>query len=248
MSITESYDPTTALVAPAGEGSDITAQLEMAAGPLLGGLDALVNKFFHVSPLTELIRPISGDWEALGKASEAWKSASAATKGVSGNYEALPAQTTEAWTGDAADAFRARMASIAEGHGKYATACDQMSQLANGLCEVAKSTANVIAIVIGFIGSILERLVVEAAIPVIGWIGGAVDIAVHAKEFWDKMNRGYRAVKSILEAVETVIDALNAVANVMNVMRIMFNFASGALTTAAAGDAQGAVANQFGVQ
>ena len=41
--------------------------------------------------------------------------------------------------------------------------------------------------------------------------------------------------------------ALNSVANVLNIMRIMANFASGALTAHAAGNADAAVHNQFGV-
>lgn len=219
MSIAEAYAPESQLVAvAAADGADFSKQLESDCGFVLGHLLGFIRTAFGISPMDELVKPIVGDWGELEKARDAWTHAGSACGWVGENFTAVPAQSTDGWQGSAGDAFRTRMTSLGGSYAKYADGCTLISQLSEGLVEMAKAVAEGIATIISFIGDIVERLAVEASIPVIGWLAGAADVAVHIKSFWDKIRKGYLLLKKLLEKIKVVVEALQKVVQVLKLL------------------------------
>lgn len=247
MSIAEVYAPQSALVAPKVDRAENFAEtLENDCGFLIGHLMGFIRKAFGISPIEELVKPIAGDWGALDEARSAWAQAGIACKGVGQNFAALPQQTQDSWKGDAGDAFRERMASLGENYATYSEGCALIGELTQGLIEMAKAVAEGIATVISFIGDIVERLALEASVPVFGWIAGAADVAVHVKAFWDKIHRGYELLKLLLTRVKTVLTALHKVLIVLKVLTQVAKTMTVALKADAMATTDDAVDKTFG--
>ena len=219
VSIAEVYAAESPLIAPhVPSGTDFVEKLEGDCGLILGHLMGFIRKAFGVSPIEELVKPIVGDWNQLAAAKEGWKQAGLACEGVGKNFAAVPGQTTDSWKGDAGDAFRTRMTSLGESYSTYSEGCTLIGELTQGLIEMAQAVAEGIATVISFIGDIVEQLALEASVPVVGWIAGAADVAIHVKSFWDKIHRGYELLKMLLTRVKTVLTALQKVLIVLKVL------------------------------
>ena len=215
MSIAETIDPRSALIEPGiPDPKDFAEKLEEDCGFILGHLLGFIREAFGISPIEELVKPLVGDWTAMQRAQGGWVQAGQACAAVGKNFAALPEQTQTSWQGEAGDAFRTRMTSLSEGYSTYGEGCTTLSELSGALVDAAKAAAEGIATVISFIGDLVERLAVEATVPVIGWLAGAADVAVHIKSFWDKIHRGYELLKKylvILHKVASAIETINAV-------------------------------------
>lgn len=248
MTIAEAVDPTTALTAPHSDAdANFATELRTNCGLLLGGLDWLIEQIFDYSPLQEwVIKPFAGDWVQLRQAQGGWANAALASQAVGDNFVALVGQTTESWQGESGDAFRARMTSLGDGFGEYAHGCTQLGEVAGGLINVAKSTASVISIAVGFIGQQLERLAVEMAVPVVGWIAGGFDLAAHAAPMLDRARKIFEALKKLVTALKDVIEAVRTIAIVLGVVKNMLNTMGAGYDFANAGASDDAAANNFG--
>lgn len=215
MTITEVQDPRTALVDPAGPAEDFADSLRWKAGPLLGGLDWLVEELTGTSAIAALVEPLAGDWVGLEKGAQAWGHAAEASLAVAANYAALTSSVAAEWQGLAAEAFAERTTSVAEGYAQYADGCTAMREVTEALLDLCKATAEAIAGILGFIGDYLTRLMIEAAIPVVGWVAGAIDGVVSGAMLLRKLERGYRLIQKVLDFVErfrVVLLALQKVA------------------------------------
>ena len=246
MSITEQFNASSYLVAPEDSGDDFVKELEQSAGLVLGGIDWAIHKFFHVSVLAEIVKPITGDWLALERAESAWKNAGAATTAVAANFAALGPQTSADWTGAAGDAFRARMTSISQSMQTYAGGCQTISEVVNGLVEVSQAAAGVIATVISFIGDLITQLLAELAVPLIGWAAAGATVAARAPEFFAKMEKAYNAIKKVITAVEKVINALYKIVEALNKLQSALKVLLAAAKVDNATDVDRASANSFG--
>ena len=248
MTISEAIDPTTALTAPHSDAdASFATELRTNCGLLLGGLDWLIEQIFDYSPLQEwVIKPFSGDWVQLRQAQGGWANAAVASDAVGQNFLALVGQTETSWQGESGDAFRARMTSLAEGFGKYAHGCSQIGEVAGGLINVAKSTASVISIMVGFIGQQLERLAVEMAVPVVGWIAGGFDLAAHAAPMIDKARKIFEALKKLVTALKDVIEAVRVIAIMLGVIKNLLNTMGAGYDYANANSSDEAAAHNFG--
>ncbi len=219
--ISETVAPESALKGVSGADGTFALTLRANAGLLLGGVDWFAQETFGVSPLQDwVIKPFAGDYEALQKAAKGWVAAGQAASGVGMNFKAMTSQSVDAWQGEAGDKFRERMESVAENYAQYAEGCAEIGKVADGLNNVSKSAAMVVSMVVGFVGDLLERLIVEASVPVIGWLAGAADVGLHIKEFWSKARAAYEAIEKAVNMVREVINALNLVAN--QLMRLKF--------------------------
>lgn len=247
MSIAEVYAAESPLITPhVPSGEDFVEKLENDCGLILGHLMGFIRKAFGVSPIEELVKPIVGDWNQLEAARTGWLQAGLASAGVGRNFSALPEQTADGWKGEAGDAFRSRMTSLGESYSTYAEGCTLISELTEGLIEMAKAVAEGIATVVSFIGDIVERLALEASVPVFGWIAGAADVAVHVKAFWDKIHRGYELLKMLLTRVKTVLVALQKVLVVLKVLSQVAKAMTVALKADAVATTDDAVDKTFG--
>ncbi len=248
MTIAEAVDPTTALTAPHSDAdANFATELRTNCGLLLGGLDWIISKIFDYDPLQEwVIKPFSGDWVQLRQAQGGWANASIASAAVGQNFTALVGQTETSWQGQSGDAFRTRMTSLGEGFGKYAHGCDQLGAVAGGLISVAKSTASVISIAVGFIGQQLERLAMEAAVPVVGWFVGAFDLAAHAAPLIERARKVFEALKKLVTALKDVIEAVRTIAIVLGVVKNLLNTMGAGYDYANANSSDEAASHNFG--
>ncbi|MGL5867022.1 MAG: hypothetical protein ACRCYX_14360 [Dermatophilaceae bacterium] len=212
MSVAEAVDPQSALVVPnIPDGADFVHELEMNFGFVLGHLVGFIRSAFGISLAEEIVTPLVGDWTEMQRAQRGWIQAADACDAVAENFSALPEQTAGSWHGHAGDAFRARMTSVSETYTTYGKGCRAVSELSSALVEGAKAAASAIALLIGFFAEILERLLLEASIPVAGWLVGAADVVIHIKKFWDLVNKGYNAIKKFLLVITTVVGAIETV-------------------------------------
>ncbi|MEO5983414.1 MAG: hypothetical protein ABIQ13_13980 [Pedococcus sp.] len=220
MSVAETIDPRSALFVPSiPDGTDFVEELEADCGFILGHLMGFIRNAFGVSPIEELVKPLVGDWTEMERAQGGWIQAGQACDGVAQNFAAIPGQTATSWQGSAGDAFRTRMTSIGEGYSTYGEGCKAISELSSALVEGAKAAASGIATIISFIGDIVERLVVEASVPVVGWLVGAADVAIHIKSFWDKINKGYELLKKFLSILHKVVAVIEKIVKVLAVLK-----------------------------
>ncbi len=220
MTITETIDPQSALFVPSlPDQADFAQELESNCGFILGHVMGFIRNAFGISPIEELVKPIVGDWTEMQRAQGGWIQAAEACDGVGRNFAAIPGQTGTSWQGQAGDAFRARMTTVGEGYTTYGKGCSAISELSSALVEGAKAAASGIATLISFIGDIVERLVVEASVPVVGWLVGAADVAIHIKSFWDKINKGYELLKKFLRIIEKVVGVIEKIVKILAVLK-----------------------------
>lgn len=245
--IAEKIDASSLLTAPAeGLGEDFVKSLEAEAGLLLGTIMWFIRKAFGVSPIEELVKPIAGDWKALMRAESAWESAGLACDAVSANFGALPGMTQD-WQGDAAPAFRSRMSELETNYSKYGEGCTTLSQLTGSLVTVSKSTASTISMILGWIAEEVTQLVACASVPVAGWIAGGAKVALSIRKYWKWIDKGYKAIKRVLDAVETFVNALYTLMTVLRSLALLLNTFSAATSYYATTKADEASEKTFGV-
>lgn len=248
MSVAESLDPTSCLVPPTDTGADFAGDLRWQAGFLLGGVDWIAEQFIGYSIIAEVvIKPFAGDWNALERGQDAWLNAGRACEAVGANYLALPDQTVTLWTGEAGDAFRARIAELGAGFEEYAAGCTAMSEVTGALAELAKAVAEGIAFLLSFISDILTRLAVELAVPVLGWVAGAVDVALHVKPVIDKVDKAYKLIQSVIDAIETVTEVVRILTLIANTIRVSAQTLAAGARVATVTEGRDAAENAFGV-
>ena len=248
MSVYEKVDPSgydKCLAVPSDD--DFAEEFEASCGLLIGHLLSFCRTAFGTDPVLELVKPLCGDWGLMGVAKEGWADAGQMCKGVGQNFTELNTNTVDVWEGEAAEAFRTRMVSLGENYQTYSEGCDLIGELTGSLIEVAKSAALGIGTLISFISDILERLIIEASVPVIGWLVGAADIAIHIKSFWDRFDRAIKLIRRVLDAIEKAVDAIYSVINIMHIIKLALNGISGGLAAYNGSRMDDAAQNQFGV-
>jgi hypothetical protein len=235
VSVVEKTDPSSLICTPTvPTGDDFVEEFESSCGFLIGHLLGFCRSAFDVDPVYELVKPLCGDWGLMGKAQTGWGTA-------------LSTNTLDVWEGEAADAFRAQMVTLGQNYATYSEGCDLIGELTGSLIEVAKSAALGIATLISFLSDILERLVVEASVPVVGWLVGAADIAIHIRSFWSKFDRAITLLRKVLDAIEKAVDAIYAVINIMHAIKVALATVAGTAAAINATHMDGAARNQFGV-
>ena len=103
-----------------------------------------------------------------------------------------------------------------------------------------------IATAISFIGDLITQLLVELAVPLIGWAAAGVTAAAKAPAFFEKLNKGYQAIKKVVEAVEKVINALYKIVEALNKLQTALKVLLAAAKVNNATDVDAASANSFG--
>ncbi|GAA1238507.1 hypothetical protein [Oryzihumus leptocrescens] len=246
MSIAETIDPRSALIEPAiPDPTDFAKKLEDDCGWLLGGVLGFIREAFGIDPLEELVKPLVGDWTAMQRAQGGWVQAGLASDAVGKNFAALPAQTQTSWQGGAGDAFRARMTSLSDGYTTYGRGCRALSELSGALVDGAKAAAEGIANVLQLLMSEVERLIVEATVPVVGWLAGAADVAIHIRSFWEKIHRGYELLKKFLLILQKAVTIIHEVNTILTRITVVLNGFASAMHLVAADEADDAATKAF---
>lgn len=237
-SVRELEDPQSALSSvPTSGEKDIGESLRWRAGLLLGGLDWLISQIVDPGPIELLVRPFSGDWKAIDVSRLAWGQAAVAVGCVGRNIEGLPTMLGT-WEGEAKTAFTSRSGEISDALYDFGDGCLAMSDVSGALLDLAKMTGESIATILGVLGDWLTRLAIEAAIPIAGWIAGAIDIAATATQMTMKINQGLQLMKKFLDAIERVLEVIKVINQVIIVIRSLERSitAIGNIGTVTAGD------------
>ncbi len=239
-----------ATLSPKGT-ADFAAKFENNCGLLLGRVLWVAREAFHYDVMKEIVYPLCGDWGQLGVSSQAWGSVHHGCLDISENVAAMAQLPESIWDGGgqdpAPDAFRARMAAVSSDFERYAQAAQLTAQLVDSLIEVGKAAADGIALLISLISETLERIIVEAAIPVVGWVAGAVEAGVFVTRFWLKVSAALRLLEKVVSTIEKVVMTLNKVISVLKILKTTLNGFAGVLSLGNGLDTPDAVRRGWGV-
>ena len=111
---------------------------------------------------------------------------------------------------------------------------------------MGKAAADGIALCISLISETLERIIIEASIPVIGWVAGAVEAGVFVTRFWQKVNRALELIEKIMKTIERVVVTLNKIIRVLKILKTVLSTFSGAIAISNTAQTPDAVNHGFG--
>lgn len=245
MTVRELEDASSALVAPQPTTEDFGDGLRWKAGPLLGGLDWLLEQLVGVSAIESLVRPLAGDWIELSKGQQAWLHAQRASESVGRNFAG--AAHPQGWSGEAAEAYGARMEEIADSLTQYGEGCGAMAEVTGALIDLAQATAEAITGILGFLGDWLTRAAAQLAVPVIGWAVGAIDGVISSATAIRKVRDGIRLIQTVVEFVERFRNVIVVLTRLAYLIKMIANTIANVtrVRTVAAGSS--ATATSFGV-
>lgn len=252
MSVTERHalsENWSACLAPEGN-DDFAEEFESNCGFLLGGVLWVAREAFGFDVMDKLVYPLCGDWAILAVTSRAWVSLQGGCADISGNFDGMNQLPESVWAADGTDSaptqFRARMGEVSKSFMSYSESALLISQLVDSLIEVGKAAADGIALCISLISETLERIIIEASIPVIGWVAGAVEAGVFVTRFWQKVNRALELIEKIMKTIERVVVTLNKIIRVLKILKTVLSTFSGAIAISNTAQTPDAVNHGFG--
>lgn len=204
--VREVADATSYLVAPSNPENPVQ-DLRWSAGAILGGIDWAAEQFLGYSILDRCIyHPFAGDWEAIFRASEAWKHCGDACYALARNHAGLVASTSQTWQGSSGHAFRASMTSVSGGALGMQYAMGYAGDLIKKISTACKLAATGIGMALNFIVNKLLKLAAEAATPVVGWAVGAVTAYSDIEGIIKKVKLIYTIIETIAGAIQDFVE------------------------------------------
>lgn len=204
--VVERTDPTSYLVTPQID-ENFMEDLRWNAGVILGSLDWIAERIFHVSILKEYVfKPLGGDWQAIGSSADAWRHSGRALMEMSSNFSGLPGQV-DTWRGNASLAFQAAMAALSAATVGLSYAFDFVGGLVDNVRTVAKLACSGIAAALQWISNKLLKIAAKAALPVVGWAMIAFEAVEDIQKVMFFLRMINTLITSILDAIADFIDA-----------------------------------------
>lgn len=235
------------LVPPPEFGSDYGTELRWKAGPLIGSVDWVCEQLLGVSPLTELTKPLIGDWGRFESASLAWGQVGSAVSIVGSNYRQMAHGRALFWEGEAATAYSERLASIADQFLDYEEGCAAMVDTSQALKDLTTTAVELLYGILGWLGDWATRIAIEAAVPVFGWIAGAIDGAINTVVALDKFRKGIDAITKIVNFIERFAHVIEVLIKVAQAIKMSAQVVTATSNIRAVSSATGATGNAFGV-
>ncbi|MPV49051.1 hypothetical protein GCG21_03330 [Pseudactinotalea sp. HY160] len=235
------------LMPPPVLGTDYGTELRWAAGPLIGGVDWVCEQLLGFSPLIELTKDLIGDWGLFESSAMAWTQVGLAVNTVGENYNRMASDRSSFWTGDAAEAYSSRLRSVAENFSSYEEGCAAMVETSNALRDLLTTSVELLYGILGWLGDWATRIAIEAAVPVFGWIAGAIDGAINTVVALDKFRKGIDAITKVVNFIERFSHVIEILTKVAAAIKTAATVATAAHNIRAATTARGATANAFGV-
>lgn len=211
--ISETYDSSAPVAggAPDGGMGEYIEGLKDECGFIVPKIDWAVEKLTGWSLLEALIEKIAGDFNAVSSMQQAWGQVGTALDQTGSNYDGLSQQLPAVWQGQAGSAASARMTDIGSMHADQAEACTHVQDQLGHVLEVAQATAEVVTAAINFIDSVIQELLMDAAVPVLGWAKGAFTAPGKAKKVIDLIHRGLNAIEKLTRACKALVTVLKYV-------------------------------------
>ncbi len=204
--VSERSDATSWLVAPNATKSEIE-NMRWGAGPILGGVDWLIEQLVGLSLLEDVImKPFAGDWTGIEEVQQAWSHVGEAMRGISDNAAGL-AETGTFWQGDAGTAYQGGMTAIGLGAFGLGSVADSVAGLVGQLVLASKTAAATIGFAINQLSQTLMRMALEATVPIAGWIVAAAEGALAATKIFGVIRLIYSIINIIYDVIESVVTA-----------------------------------------
>ena len=202
--VAERSDASSYLVAT-HSGEDFVREMRWGAGVVLGSLDWVAEQFLGYSVLEEVVfKPFGGDWHALEESSQAWSHAGRSLREVGVNVTGLPRQAA-GWEGDAADRFAEAMVALGVAMTGIAMAFEFVSGLVTRVATVAKLACTGIAAILKAISDKLARMLVEASIPIAGWIVAAAETVLLVNDIIKWIRRAFLLIDLVLGVISDFV-------------------------------------------
>lgn len=209
--ITAGSNVTGLLLAPQASGSDPMAGLDLQAG-IFGGIDAVVSALTGFSPLKEWVfKPLAGDWSALQKGADAWMHAGKAARELARAVDSLPGQVGDEWQGATALKWANANGKAVALLDQLPDRCDQMATTCDAIAQAAEAVAGLIADVLGQLSETIVQAMVEAAIPVAGWIAEsetAAQLAIEITESGTRITAAITKFAALLQRLAPILEEL----------------------------------------
>ena len=203
-SISESQDASSYLVPPESPTSEME-NLRWKAGPILGAYDWLIEKATGVSFLNDIIFKYTvGDWRVVDRAKTAWSEIGDALVAVAQNdSEILPALSE--WTGKGSEAANAFIAALAMGTQALQGATSTMSLILMAVKFAIKEAAGAIGDVLIELQLACVDILVDASVPIAGWIKGVIDVAKYAWKITTWIMKAYKILNFLFDIFESIV-------------------------------------------
>ncbi|MBS1906301.1 MAG: hypothetical protein JST33_06960 [Actinobacteria bacterium] len=204
--VAERSDAGSWLVAPNATKSEIE-NMRWGAGPILGGVDWLIQQLTGISLLEDVImKPFAGNWTGIEEVQQAWTHVGEAMRALSDNAGGL-AVSGAFWQGDAGTAYQGGMSAIGLAAFGLGAVADTVSGLVHNLVLASKAAAATIGFALKSLSERLLRMALEATVPVAGWVIAAAEGALAATQIFSTIRLIYSVINIILDAIESAIQA-----------------------------------------
>ena len=203
-SISESQDASSYLVPPESPTSEME-NLRWKAGPILGAYDWLIEKATGVSFLNHIIYKYTvGEGRVVDRAKTAGAEIGAAlAAGAQHDSEILPALSE--WTGKGSEAANAFIAALAMGTQALQGATSTMSLILMAVKFAIKEAAGAIGDVLIELQLACVDILVDASVPIAGWIKGVIDVAKYAWKITTWIMKAYKILNFLFDIFESIV-------------------------------------------
>lgn len=224
--IYEMYDASSPVAGgrPDGGMGDYIEGLKDDCGFVIPKIDWAVEKLTGWSLLEALLVKIAGDFNALASMQLAWGQVGLSLGATGDNYASLSGQLPGVWEGLGGVSAQTRLTDVATMHGDQQEACTHLQDQLGHVLEVAQATAEVVAAAINFIDDVIQEILLDAAIPVVGWAKGAFSAPGKAKKVIDLIHRGLEAIEKFTAACRAVVTVLKYVNAGLGVLSTTLDF------------------------
>lgn len=233
MTLAAAADPVSYLKAPKGSSGLSPDDLRREAGVLAAIIDGTVQMFTGMSILKEWVaKPLAGDWDAFGRAGDAWQHAGKAVSAVSDNMLAIKPQVSDVWSGQAAVSFFVGQAEIAGKMAIFQPLAHGMKYWFEGLIQLAGWIAKLIMSAIKELSYKVTAALSSLAVPIVGWASQAAWIATIVETIIRWMRKIKEAIELFLKVVKTVKQIIGVIREVLAGLSSMLRLAQAGITAA----------------
>ncbi|WP_019874651.1 hypothetical protein [Sporichthya polymorpha] len=226
--ITETYDPVSVLTPPAPvDNGEYVANLQKAAGFVIGKFDWGCQKFFGVSVLEQAVKPLAGDWTQLEFAARGYDRLALALEATAINLHDGAEQLFTVWTGEAATNAREMLLDFEEHHRTQAQGCTILAEQLRHVVEVSRLASDTLMIGLSVLNDIVMRKFAQAAFVGIGWGVAALTAVQDAVRFCNQLNRIMRSIQRVMQVIQLVQRAIAAVQKMVGKIGILGSTVAG---------------------
>ncbi|TDQ00954.1 DUF6531 domain-containing protein [Labedaea rhizosphaerae] len=208
---------------PDTSGGPTVEQAVQDAGIEVQAVDWVWRKVVGESLVKTIVEPITGDFEKIAKQAGEWENVCDALQAVRNNLNSGLQELDQAWTGDAAQAFKGLIGN------QWTLAIEADAQAAKligiALNKVADGSNKACGKILDLIKKLVDKLIEAAAmlpIPVVGW-ARAVKLVYDGIELYNAIMSLINGIKSIIEGAQQVIQGIKQVGSALSKLKDVRN-------------------------